>query len=238
MEILTFPRLPSRSIRPASRFNTHVPSVARPRGSTRLSHSKLDSNSRLDSLSGSHRPDSVGECRVCAPETTLTAFTEVAAMSTVVDLRKTDDPRDAIHRAVQLLAAGHLVAFPTETVYAACAHALVGSAVKRLYRSAARNKGSSDVGSKGIAGGDRLRPAMDRLGQRLARRCWPGPVTLAFDVGLGTGLFSALPRRRACTGARSRLWIRVPAHECIQEVLRLMPAPLSPEANAVDEHPP
>ena len=67
-------------------------------------------------------------------------------MSTVVDLRKTDDPRDAIHRAVHLLAEGHIVAFPTETVYAACVHALLTEAVQKLLASAGKPGISSDLG--------------------------------------------------------------------------------------------
>ena len=35
----------------------------------------------------------------------------------VIDLRKADDSRDVVHRAVQTLAEGKLVVFPTETVY-------------------------------------------------------------------------------------------------------------------------
>ena len=35
----------------------------------------------------------------------------------VIDLRKTEDARDVVHRAVQTLAEGRSVAFPTETDY-------------------------------------------------------------------------------------------------------------------------
>lgn len=149
-------------------------------------------------------------------------------MSTVVDLRKTDDPRDAVHRAVHLLAEGHIVAFPTETVYAACVHSLMTAAVQKL--SASRGeRGASHPALvlKGLQEAIDYVPGMDRLGQRLARRCWPGPVTLAFDIGSETGLFGALPpETRTALAPDEQLWIRVPAHECIQEAMRLMPAPL------------
>ena len=45
-------------------------------------------------------------------------------MSKVVDIREADDARDVIHRAVQLLADGALVALPTETGYVLAAQAL------------------------------------------------------------------------------------------------------------------
>jgi len=148
-------------------------------------------------------------------------------MSAVVDLRKTDDPRDAVHRAVQLLSQGHMVAFPTETVYAACVHALAGPAVQKL--SASWNDAAAPHPSlilKGFQEAIDYVPSMDRLSQRLARRCWPGPVTLAFPVD-ETGLFAALPAEtRGALAPDQRLWIRVPVHECIQAALRLMAAPL------------
>ncbi len=149
-------------------------------------------------------------------------------MSAVVDLRKTDDPRDAVHRAVQLLTTGHIVGFPTETVYQACAHALVGSAAQQLGNLKTRGKPAHPtLVVKGLHEALDYVPQMDALGQRLARRCWPGPVTLAFDINADAGLFSALaPESQRVLSPDGQLWIRVPAHECIQETLRLMPAPL------------
>jgi tRNA threonylcarbamoyl adenosine modification protein (Sua5/YciO/YrdC/YwlC family) len=158
-------------------------------------------------------------------------------MSAVVDLRKTDDPRDAVHRAVQLLVAGNLVGFPTETVYAACAHALVDSAVQILNREPRGKAAHPALVVKGLQEALDYVPHMDALGQRLARRCWPGPVTLAFDLQPESGLFSALSEEaQRALSPDSRLWIRVPAHECIQEVLRLMPAPLVARSEC-HEHP-
>jgi protein-tyrosine phosphatase len=138
---------------------------------------------------------------------------------------------------VQLLVAGHIVGFPTETVYAACAHALVGSAVEHLNRKPRGKTDHPALVLKGLQEALDYVPHMDALGQRLARRCWPGPVTLAFDLKPDAGLFSALSAEaRRALAPDSRLWIRVPAHECIQEVLRLMPAPLV-AASECHEHP-
>jgi protein-tyrosine phosphatase len=44
----------------------------------------------------------------------------------VIDLRRTDDARDVVHRAVQALAEGRAVAFPTETDYVVAASAQLG----------------------------------------------------------------------------------------------------------------
>ncbi|MCI0358558.1 MAG: Sua5/YciO/YrdC/YwlC family protein, partial [Planctomycetaceae bacterium] len=50
----------------------------------------------------------------------------------VIDTTAADDPRDAVHRAVQALVEGKVVALPTETVYIAAASALCAPAVQRL----------------------------------------------------------------------------------------------------------
>ena len=53
-------------------------------------------------------------------------------MPLVIDLRSAEDTRDCIHRAVQALCEGKLVALPTETVYALVASGLDESAIARL----------------------------------------------------------------------------------------------------------
>jgi protein-tyrosine phosphatase len=157
-------------------------------------------------------------------------------MTMVVDFRKSDDPRDVIHRAVHLLTGGGIVVFPTEAVYVACAHALVPEAVERLLHESA-GEGAAGNGS---AGGGHASlvvksvqeaidyvPAMSPLARRLARRCWPGPITLALDGRSENGLLRAMPAAtRQRLAPDGELWLRVPAHDCIQEVMRLMPAPL------------
>ncbi|MFO0455284.1 MAG: L-threonylcarbamoyladenylate synthase, partial [Planctomycetota bacterium] len=50
----------------------------------------------------------------------------------ILDLKKAEDSRDAIHYAVEALAAGKLIAVPTETVYGIAANGLNEAAVRRL----------------------------------------------------------------------------------------------------------
>ena len=59
----------------------------------------------------------------------------------VIDVRTAEDPRDVVHRAVQALAEGKLVAFPTETVYGLAASALNEEAVQRLAEVKGRGAG-------------------------------------------------------------------------------------------------
>ena len=70
-------------------------------------------------------------------------------------------------------------------------------------------------------------PNMSKLGKKLVRRCWPGPVTLSFSLNGDLGLLSELPAatHQAVT-PNNRVRLRVPVHPAIQEILRRLPAPL------------
>ena len=58
----------------------------------------------------------------------------------VIDLTSVEDQRDVVHRAVEALADGHLVVFPTETVYGMAASALAEDGVQRLLETKRRTK--------------------------------------------------------------------------------------------------
>ena len=129
---------------------------------------------------------------------------------------------------MEALAAGELVAFPTETVYGLAASPFVPEAIARLQRS----KDRSDDKPLTLALADPASamewlPAMSPLGRRLARRCWPGPVTLVVDEQTSRHLLDRLPesvRPRVCpTGT---VGLRIPDHHAILEVMASMSGPL------------
>jgi len=143
--------------------------------------------------------------------------------------QQTDDQRDLVHRAVQTLAEGGLVVLPTETVYGVAASVLLPKAIERLIHCKGRPEDKPlTLALRSAAEGLDWAPGMSRLGRRLCRRCWPGPVTLVFAEGLKGGLLERLPEavRRAVSPDGS-LGLRVPAHEAVRQVLRLSPAPLA-----------
>jgi protein-tyrosine phosphatase len=148
------------------------------------------------------------------------------------------DSRDLVRRAVQALAAGKLVALPTETVYGIAACGLLPDAVARLAR--ARQLPESQPLPLAVAGPSEALdwvPEMNFLGRRLARRCWPGPVTLVFNEA-GRGVASRLPapvRRHVCPAGT--VGLRAPAHEALLRILRLLPGPLLLTAAARGEEP-
>lgn len=165
----------------------------------------------------------------------------------VIDLRSAEDSRDVVHRAVQALAEGKLVAFPTETFYGLTASALSEDAVQRLIRAK-----SSDMPRRPLAmaiksvdeAADYV-PEMGPLAHRLARRCWPGPVTLVLEDRHPDSVVRQLaPAVQEAVAPGGMVSLRVPAHPVFQDVLRLLPGPVvvtsagrgdAPDAMSADE---
>jgi L-threonylcarbamoyladenylate synthase len=118
-----------------------------------------------------------------------------------------------IDRAVEVLRAGGLVAFPTETVYGLGADATNPAAVRRIYEVKGRPPGHPVIVH--LEAPDELDEwASDVSGsaRALAEACWPGPLTL-------------LVARRpdvspVVTGGRDTVGVRVPAHPMALELLR------------------
>jgi protein-tyrosine phosphatase len=149
-------------------------------------------------------------------------------MVQVLDWPGAADPHGMIRQATCALREGQLVAFPTETVYGLAASALVPDAVDRLRQAKDRPDDKPLTLAIGSAAEARdWVPDMSLLGRRLARRCWPGPLTLVFEGGVSQGLASRLPEsvRRAVMPAGT-LGLRVPAHDAILQVLRHLAGPL------------
>jgi protein-tyrosine phosphatase len=147
----------------------------------------------------------------------------------LIDVRSADDPRDVVHRAVQALAEGKLVVFPTETVYGLAARALDAGAVARLVEVKGRKAGHPLT--LAIRSADEARdyaPDMSPLAQRLARRCWPGPVTLVLDDSHPESLVCRLPAsvQQAVSPCKT-VGLRVPGHPTILDILRMAVGPLA-----------
>ncbi len=88
------------------------------------------------------------------------------------------DPAEIDH-AARLLRAGRLVAFPTETVYGLGANALDAEAVARIYAVKRRPPTSPlIVHVASIEMAQSLVANWPETADRLARRFWPGPLTL------------------------------------------------------------
>jgi L-threonylcarbamoyladenylate synthase len=132
---------------------------------------------------------------------------------------------DAIRRAVAVLRAGGLVAFPTETVYGLGANALDPAAVRRVFEAKGRPSHNPLIAHVADQeGARRLVRAWPDAATRLAAAFWPGPLTLV------------LPRADVVPPAVSAglpdLAVRVPAHPVALALLRAAGLPIvAPSAN-------
>jgi L-threonylcarbamoyladenylate synthase len=93
---------------------------------------------------------------------------------------KPEEPApEAVARAAEVLRAGGIVAFPTETVYGICADALNPEAVRRLYEAKGRDPEKACAYLLADAkAAEKVAPPMPPLARRLAAHLWPGPLTL------------------------------------------------------------
>lgn len=133
-------------------------------------------------------------------------------------------PEAELARAADLLRAGGLVAFPTETVYGLGADATNPIAVARIYEAKGRpsfNPLISHVASIELA---RELVEFNDLAERLASAFWPGPLTLVLP---DRGVIHELTRAGLPSAA-----VRMPAHPLAHELLLRVGRPVcAPSAN-------
>lgn len=122
-------------------------------------------------------------------------------------------PHPDIRRAVEILRAGGLVAFPTETVYGLGADARNAEAVKRIFRVKGRPERHPLIVhvSSAEAVGEWAREVPE-MARRLAARFWPGPLTMILKRG------ARVPDE--VTGGQDTVGLRVPSHPLALELLR------------------
>ncbi len=147
----------------------------------------------------------------------------------VIDVRSAEDLRDVVHRAVQALAEGRLVAFPTETVYGVAASALDEGAIGRLLDC--KGRPANQPLTLAIRSPEEALdyvPDFSPMGRRLARRCWPGPLTIVAQNHHPDSLITQLPpAARQAVVPQQTVGLRVPAHPLILDVLSMISGPLA-----------
>jgi L-threonylcarbamoyladenylate synthase len=132
----------------------------------------------------------------------------------------------ALRRAAEIIRAGGLVAFPTETVYGLGADAENERAVAAIFAVKDRpHFNPLIIHTADVAAARRL-VVFDERAEKLAAAFWPGPLTLV------------LPRTPGCkvsvlaSAGLPTLAVRVPAEPIVHELLRLCGKPLAaPSAN-------
>ncbi|PQO23122.1 threonylcarbamoyl-AMP synthase [Rhodobacteraceae bacterium WD3A24] len=129
-------------------------------------------------------------------------------------------------RAADLLRAGRLVAFPTETVYGLGADARNDRAVAAIFAAKGRPRFNPLIVHLPDLASARSLAALGDAGERLASAFWPGPLTLVTPLRAGAGLSPLV------TAGLETVALRVPAHPVAARLLRVFGGPVAaPSAN-------
>jgi len=134
---------------------------------------------------------------------------------------------DAIAEAAQLIGDGLPVAIPTETVYGLAADATRGEAVARIYEAKGRPAFNPLIVHVLDIGQAETIADFDAQARALAKRHWPGPLTLVLPLRPGSPIASLV------TAGLATVAIRAPAHPAMRDLLAAAGRPLAaPSANA------
>jgi L-threonylcarbamoyladenylate synthase len=132
----------------------------------------------------------------------------------------------AIEEARAVLAAGGLVAFPTETVYGLGADATDDAAVARLYAAKERPSFNPLIVHVADLAAARRVAAFDDAALRLAGALWPGPLTLVLRRT------ASCPIGTLATAGLDTVAVRLPSHPVARDILRAFGRPVvAPSAN-------
>jgi len=136
---------------------------------------------------------------------------------------------EPLRRAAEILRAGGLVAFPTETVYGLGANALDPIAVARIFEAKGRpsyNPLIAHVADEAAA--RELTSAWPEMASKLAAAFWPGPLTLVLPKS------NVVPD--LVTAGLPTVAVRVPAHPVASALLHAAGIPIAaPSANRFTE---
>jgi L-threonylcarbamoyladenylate synthase len=136
----------------------------------------------------------------------------------MVDRLQANDP-ECVPYAAQLLRAGQLVCFPTDTVYGIGAAASNDEAVRRLYAVKGRPPSkplpllvSSAMEASEIA-------EITPVAHKLITRFWPGALTI---------VLKKLPDfRSAALSKQDTVALRVPDHDLVTDIIRAVGGPIT-----------
>jgi L-threonylcarbamoyladenylate synthase len=132
----------------------------------------------------------------------------------------------AVERAAQTLAAGGLVAFPTETVYGLGADATNAAAVARLYDAKGRPSFNPLIAHVAETAAARPLARFNQAAERLALAFWPGPMTLVLPK------LANCPVAELATAGLDTIAVRVPSHPIARAILIALGRPVvAPSAN-------
>lgn len=143
--------------------------------------------------------------------------------TSILDALNPETRSSAIARAAELLRAGELVAFPTETVYGLGADAFNAEAIAKVFAVKGRPADNPLIVHVASAAQIERCGRINKRGELLAQALMPGPITLVIPSNASV---PAIARAGLSTVA-----VRVPAHPIALELIQLSGPLVAPSAN-------
>lgn len=138
--------------------------------------------------------------------------------------------KEDIRIAAEIIRAGGLVAFPTETVYGLGADALNADAVSRVYK--AKGRPSDNPMIVHISHKDDMTKLTDLMTpdmECLMKECWPGPLTMVVPAR------EIIPR--TTTGGLDTVAVRMPSAEVARDLISESGVPIAAPSANLSGHP-
>ncbi|AIL64825.1 Translation factor (SUA5) [Rickettsiales bacterium Ac37b] len=131
-----------------------------------------------------------------------------------------DKPKSVINRAVDILNAGGIISFPTETVYALAANPNDISAISRLYQIKNRNVNKPfAILVDSIAMIEEV-AILDKRAYILLEKFTPGPLTIVLK------LKESVKYAAMISGNNNTIGIRIPHHNLALEIIKTVGRPI------------
>ena len=187
------------------------------------------------------RPFATFSARLCLQNRPTYAMVIAMAVE-VVTIRGDQGDLDRIRKAAELVEAGGLVAFPTETVYGIACR-VERKSLSRLDKIKGREANKHYTLHIGQI--EQFHQHVPRVGiraEKLIRQAWPGPLTLVFE--LARAHVEQQSQRVGASVAEvlykdDSIGVRYPDHPVAALLLRLVPCPVvAPSANRAGREPP
>jgi L-threonylcarbamoyladenylate synthase len=137
-----------------------------------------------------------------------------------------------IHACVMALKKGKVVAYPTDTSYGLAVDVSNISAVKNLYKVKGRSfKKAVSIVSPSLVYSKKI-AKWDKVSSRLAKKFWPGALTLVLPVGKGLHLRQGYggqvgPSLQRLTNKGSHVAIRLPNNVIALDLSHLLGNPIT-----------
>jgi len=150
--------------------------------------------------------------KFCVP--TILKYVIIIAMKTIIKMiNEQDIDEKIVEKAGDILRAGGLVAFPTETVYGLGADALNKDAASKTYKAKGRPSDNPlIIHIEALEALDEIIEDKPEELETLAKHFWPGPLTMIFHKSKVVPL--------ATTGGLETVAVRMPENRIAREVIR------------------